>query len=224
MFEYFCKFGVPCLIISDQGSHFRNQLMASMRSLIGYNHVFSTPYHPQTNGIVERFNSTFIPQISKLHDSEHNNWDEYLQAVVFAYNSGAHKTTSYSTYELLYGRAPRLPFHSKPSHLSFPHPHDYLTQLTKTLKIFHQSARALIIQQQTRNQQYYNRNRTDPVYLVGDRVLTRIQGSRGKLDPLFSPSPKIIVESLHPIYIVRDEQTTVESRVHVNDLRPLLNH
>lgn len=222
--EYFCKFGIPCLIISDQGSHFRNQLMASMRSLIGYNHVFSTPYHPQTNGIVERFNSTFIPQISKLHDSEHNNWDEYLQAVVFAYNSGSHKTTNYSPYELLYGRAPRLPFHSKPSHLSFPHPHDYLAQLTKTLKIFHQSARAQIIQQQTRNQQYYNRNRTDPVYLVGDRVLTRIQGSRGKLDPLFSPSPKIIVESLHPIYIARDEQTTVESRVHVNDLRPLLNH
>ena len=40
------------LIISDQGSHFRNQLMYNMRLLIGYNHIFSTPYHPQTNGIV----------------------------------------------------------------------------------------------------------------------------------------------------------------------------
>ena len=221
--EYFCKFGIPCLIISDQGSHFRNQLMTSMRLLIGYNHVFSTPYHPQTNGIVERFNSTFIPQISKLHNSENNNWDEYLQAVVFAYNSGTHRTTNYSPYELLYGRAPRLPFHSKPSHLSFPHPHDYLIQLTKTLKIFHQSARTHIIQQQIRNQNSYNRNRIDPVYHVGDRVLTRVHGSRGKLDPLFSPSPKVVLQVLHPIYIVHDEQTEVDSRVHVSDLRPLVN-
>ena len=69
--EYFCRFGVPCMIISDQGSHFCNQLMTNMSSLIGYNHIFSTAYHPQTNGIVERFNSTFIQQISKLQDSEH---------------------------------------------------------------------------------------------------------------------------------------------------------
>ncbi|CAF2101449.1 unnamed protein product, partial [Rotaria magnacalcarata] len=68
-----------------------------------------TPYHPQSNGIADRFNSTFIPQISKLQDTEDNNWDEYIQAVVFAYNTGVHKTTNYSPYELLYGRQPRPP-------------------------------------------------------------------------------------------------------------------
>jgi hypothetical protein len=220
--EYFCKFGVPCLIISDQGSHFRNQLMSNMRLLIGYNHIFSTPYHPQTNGIVERFNSTFIPQISKLQDSENNNWDEYLQAVVFAYNSGIHKTTKHSPYELLYGRPPRLPFYSKPSHFSFQQPNDYFEQLRKTLKIYHQSARFNIIQQQARNKAYYDRNRTDPFYNIGDRVLTRVHGIKGKLDPIFSPIPKVIIHTLHPIYIVRDEQTNIESRVHVSDLRHII--
>ncbi|CAF5215679.1 unnamed protein product, partial [Rotaria magnacalcarata] len=107
--EYFCKYGVPTVILSDQGSHFRNQLMENIKYLIGYNHIYSTQYHPQTNGMVERFNATFIPQISKLQDTEDNNWDEYLQAVVFAYNTGIHKTTKYSPYELLYGRLPRLP-------------------------------------------------------------------------------------------------------------------
>ncbi|CAF2145949.1 unnamed protein product [Rotaria magnacalcarata] len=114
--EYFSKYGVPTVILSDQGSHFRNQLMENIKYLIGYNHIYSTPYHPQTNGMVERFNAAFIPQISKLQDTEDNNWDEYLHAVVFAYNTGIHKTTKYSPYELLYGRLPRLPFNARPTY------------------------------------------------------------------------------------------------------------
>ena len=127
--DFFCKYGIPSGILSDQGSHFRNQLMENIALLIGYNHIFSTPYHPQTNGIVERFNATFIPQIAKLQDTQHNNWDEYLQAVVFAYNTGIHKSTNYSPFELLYGRSSQLPIHPPPQHFSFSKPIDYFNQL-----------------------------------------------------------------------------------------------
>ncbi|CAF4578843.1 unnamed protein product, partial [Didymodactylos carnosus] len=44
----------------------------------------------QQFGMIERFNATFIPQIAKLQDSEYNNWDEFLDPVVFAYNTGVH--------------------------------------------------------------------------------------------------------------------------------------
>ncbi|CAF4315582.1 unnamed protein product, partial [Didymodactylos carnosus] len=74
--DYFCKFGISLVILSDQGPHFQNMLMQNISKLIGYNHIYSTPYHPQTNGIVERFNATFVPQLAKLQDSEDNNWDE----------------------------------------------------------------------------------------------------------------------------------------------------
>ena len=171
---------------------------------------------------LERFNSTFIPRISKLQDSKNNNWDEYLQAIVFSYNSGIHKTTKYSPYELIYGHPARLPFYSKPSHFSFPQPNDYFEQLKKTLKIYHQSARLNIIQQQARNKAYHDRNRPDPFYNIGDRVLTRVHGTKGKLDPIFSPTAKVIFHALHPIYIVRDEQTKMESRVHVCDIRSII--
>ena len=222
--EHFCKYGIPAVILSDRGSHFHNQLMTNMRSLIGYNHIYSTPYHPQTNGAVERFNSTFVPQISKLQDSQHNNWDEYLQAVVFAYNSGTHKTTNYSPFELLYGRAPRLPIHPQPSHFSFNKPHDYFEQLRKTLRIYHQSARNNIILQQAKNKVYYDKNRMDPIYNLGDTVLTRLHGTKGKLDPLFSLTPKTIIRASHPIYIVQDPASHLESQVHVSDLRPILTN
>ena len=87
--EFFCKFGIPSVILSDRGTHFQNKLMENLQQLIGYNHIYSTSYHPQTNGVVERFNATFVTQISKLQSTQHNNWDEFLQAVVFAYNTGS---------------------------------------------------------------------------------------------------------------------------------------
>ena len=210
--------------MNDRSTHFQNQLMANMRLLIGYNRIYNTPYHPQSNGIVERFNSTFISQISKLQDGEHHNWDEYLQAAVFMYNSGSHKTTKFSPYELVFGHPPRLPIHAKQSHFSFLKSNDYFEQIKKTMKRFHQSARTNILRQQSKNKTYYDKNRLDPKYKVGDRVLTKIQGMKGKLDPRFSITPKVIIHTQYPTYTVRDKITRIESRVHVSDLRPLLIH
>ncbi|CAF4307244.1 unnamed protein product, partial [Rotaria sordida] len=45
--NYICPYGVPLAILSDQGTHFKNQLMESAAKLIGYNHIFSSVYHPQ---------------------------------------------------------------------------------------------------------------------------------------------------------------------------------
>lgn len=62
--ELICKYGVPTVRLSDQGTHFHNQLMKAMSRLIGYEHAYSTTYQPQSNGMIERFNATFIPQIA----------------------------------------------------------------------------------------------------------------------------------------------------------------
>ncbi|CAF1281573.1 unnamed protein product [Rotaria magnacalcarata] len=222
--EYFCKFGIPSVILSDRGSHFQNKLMENLQKLIGYNHIYSTSYHPQTNGVVERFNATFVAQISKLQNSQSNNWDEFLQPVVFAYNTGVHKSTKFSPYELVYGRPARLPIHAQSTQFTFNKPIDYFEQLKKTLRIFHQASKNNILLQQQASQTYYNRHRLNPHLAIGDKVLTRIFGSRAKLDPKFSSIPKIVVETRHPTYIVEDENTHVRSQVHINDLRPIMSY
>ncbi|CAF0827800.1 unnamed protein product [Didymodactylos carnosus] len=107
--EYICKLGVPTVILSDNGTHFQNQLMSALTYLLGHNHIYSTTYHPQTNGTVERFNATFVPQLAKLQDQESNNLDDFLPAVIFAYNTGQHFSTKFSPLQLQYGQVPKLP-------------------------------------------------------------------------------------------------------------------
>jgi hypothetical protein len=219
--EYICKYGVPTVILSDQGTHFHNQLMQAMAKLLGYNHKYSTTYHPQSNGMVERFNATFVPQIAKLQDKEHNNWDEFLSPVVFAYNTGTHSTTNYSPFQLLFGREPRLPADAPATSFIFNKPNDYYEQLKKSMKLIHAHARGNITRKQHHYKARYDKQRPDPHHTINDRVLIRRHGMKSKLEPKFSITPQIIIRDEHPVYVVKDELTLNETRVHINDIRPI---
>ena len=179
--HYICIYGVPSCILSDQGSHFNNQLMTAFTQLLGCHHIKSTPYHPQTNGAIERFNSTFERQLAKLTDQYINNWDDHLKSIVFAYNTGQHATTKSSPYQLQSGRAPNLPPHRLPASFEFSKPNDYFHHFQKAIHIYHQHARDNIKHNQQIYKQYFDQNRNDSHYHVGQQVLKRLSSSPSKL-------------------------------------------
>ena len=220
--EIFCKYGVCSTLLTDQGTHFNNHLMHAFTHLLGYNHIYSTAYHPQTNGVTERFNASLKVQISKLEDKHHNNWDDYLDPVVFAYNTSKHKTTQFSPFELLFGRPPQLPIDPRPPVYIFDRPNLCFDNLQRILKVYHEQAKTNIILQQHYNKTRYDKHRPNPQYDLGDRVFTKIFAARGKLDPRYSSEPHIITHKHHPTYTCQNEITGVEKRFHVSDIRPII--
>ena len=109
LYSIFCRHGVPKRIQSDQGREFVNSLNQHMFHLTGVQHIISTAYHPQTNGLDERFNQTLQRSLLKMIDENQNEWNKYLDSVLFAYRTSKQASTRFSPFFLLYGREPRLP-------------------------------------------------------------------------------------------------------------------
>ncbi|GFV34755.1 retrovirus-related Pol polyprotein from transposon 17.6 [Trichonephila clavipes] len=92
--EIVLRHGAPRVIITDRGAVFRSRLVSSLVDLCNIDHRFTTAYHPQTNGLTERFNKTLSDMLSMYVDVEQKNWDEILPFVTFAYNTAKQETTA----------------------------------------------------------------------------------------------------------------------------------
>ncbi|CAF1608443.1 unnamed protein product, partial [Didymodactylos carnosus] len=103
-------------------------------SRCGVNHIKTTTYHPQTNGLTERFNATLAGSIGTYVNQQQSDWDDYLPFVTFAYNTSKQATTGIEPFKLMYGRDPILPFDAPSSIVQLPQANDYYSQLLKFLQ------------------------------------------------------------------------------------------
>ena len=97
------------ILLSDRGSNFLSQLVKEVCFLMNAKKVFTTSYHPQCDGLVERFNGTLAQSLSMYVSSSQKDWDRYLNPVLFGCRISPSEVTGESTFFLLYGLQPRLP-------------------------------------------------------------------------------------------------------------------
>ncbi|KAH9112967.1 hypothetical protein LEN26_013206 [Aphanomyces euteiches] len=107
--EVLCRFGVPNRLLSDRGSNFISELAESIYATLGIHKLTSAPYHPQSQGLVERFNHTIIQMLKIFVNDHHTDWDTYLPRLLFAYRTSHQETLGDSPYFCLFGRDPTLP-------------------------------------------------------------------------------------------------------------------
>jgi hypothetical protein len=120
LFELMTKFGAPHAIITDRGSSFMAEVLQDYLRLQQTHHYPSTPYHPQTNGAVERAHRVLQGILEPMTLGCRDKWDEFLPVATFVMNSRTHTVTGFSPFQLVYGFSPRMPGDLSPRYIFDP--------------------------------------------------------------------------------------------------------
>ncbi|KAM7281314.1 uncharacterized protein ISCGN_006396, partial [Ixodes scapularis] len=107
--DMFTRYGVLREVLSGRGSAFTSDLMKEVGRLLSVRRLLTTPYHPMSNGLVEKFNGTLKLMLRRMCQERPKDWDRYLPALLFAYREVPQSSLRFSPFELLYGRTVRGP-------------------------------------------------------------------------------------------------------------------
>ena len=102
------RLSVPEEFLSDRGSNFLSAVLKEAFKFLGVHHSKTAPYHPQSNGAVERFHHTLF-QMIRSSSQEGQHWDELLPCLLFACREAPCSTTGFSPFELVFGKHVRGP-------------------------------------------------------------------------------------------------------------------
>jgi transposase InsO family protein len=100
------SYGPPRYLLTYNGTQFNDKFFLAVCRELGIAKIFTTAYHPQTNGQVERLNRTIINSLRGYFERRQNDWDEYTSAITFGYNCRVHSSLNLAPFELILSRPP----------------------------------------------------------------------------------------------------------------------
>ncbi|HBK83636.1 MAG TPA: hypothetical protein DDZ41_08575, partial [Flavobacterium sp.] len=184
--KYFiCCYGTPDIILTDQGSNFKSDLLKRICKLLRIEKIQTSAYHPQSNGALERSHRTLGEYLRNFTNGDSIDWDIWLPCAMFSYNSTPHTSSNYMPFKLLYGCRPNIPS-SLQTNLDVVYNYDdYVSDLRNKLQTSYAIAKNNLIEEKQKSKHYYDKNSKQITFNVGDLVLLKNE-SRTKLEPLWT--------------------------------------
>ncbi len=225
--EFICRFGVPEHLHTDQGRNFEAELIKGICTLLDIKKTRTTPYHPQSDGMIERFNRTLLSMLSTAVDQDQRSWDLQLPLLMLAYRTSMQETTRATPFFLMFGRHAKLPIDiefnlptSNYSSLS-----QYQKRLGEQLQQAYKTVRQHTLVEQTRHKVLYDRQAHGTSYHVGDEVWLHCPAvPRGRSRKLHRPwqGPFTIVKVIgSTVYRIQSSKPPRKRMVvHYNRLKP----
>uniref|UniRef100_A0A9J8BLY2 Gypsy retrotransposon integrase-like protein 1 n=1 Tax=Cyprinus carpio carpio TaxID=630221 RepID=A0A9J8BLY2_CYPCA len=219
------RVGVPSEIITDQGTNFMAKVMKLLYKQLGIQGIRTTPFHPQTDGLVERFNGTLKNMLKKFVDESGRDWDKWIPFLLFAYREVPQCSTGFSPFELLFGRQVRGPLDvlkegwtsEEPAQCSIA---SYILQMRDKLENFRTLAKENLAAAQRRQKVWYDTHARGRNYEPGQKVLLLLPSGTSKLLAKWQ-GPYVVTRKLGPVTyeILCPERKQPKQVLHVNLLR-----
>ena len=214
---------MPSVLLTDQGSNFQSHLMKSMCELFGIEKRRTTPYHPQSEALCERFNGILKSMLRMLVNKSKDNWDDQIPMALLAYRSTKQSSTGVSPFEMLYGRIPKLPAHvdNNTEVRQEKDPIKYVDELRdkqQTLRQFVNNK--LKSAQEKQKKDYDERFKTvkSKRLMPGDTVMLLDNTSRGLSEKYIGPF--MIIDTVNSNCQIRLLLNGKQKQVHYNRLKP----
>lgn len=128
LMDLITSYGVPKYFCSDRGTHFKNKEVDYACKKLGISQIFSSAYHPQTQGMTELMNKIICNSLSHYVNENQKDWSLYYKMIIFAYNTSPSSRLKVSPFYLLHGIEASQPIDNKLT------TEDELFDFTKALK------------------------------------------------------------------------------------------
>ena len=107
--EFVCRHGTPEKLLTDRGRAFIGEMMTNIHQKLGTDPLRTAGFHPETNGITERFNKTMMEMLSMYVSTHQKDWNEILPYIIHAYRTSVHESTMETPFFMMHGREVRMP-------------------------------------------------------------------------------------------------------------------
>ena len=185
-------FGVPEILVSDGAYNLNSAMINDLFDEFGIHKVTSSPYHPQSNGIIERDFRTIKDMIFATVDSYGGDWVSALPMVEIGLRSAQHRTTKASPYEVIFGRKPKLPqFVAENLHFDNLSPKEYIDNLENRRRKLRETIQ--------RSNEEKNMIEVKNLFKVGERVMMKsLPIKKMGVDKARFEGPGVVVSIIDP--------------------------
>ena len=190
-----CPFSAPRVLLSDNGSEFRNELIAEICTQFNIKQTFIVAYHSAGNGLAERCNQKALTVLRTTLRGLLDAWEDHLPQVAACINSSVCESTGHTPHYILYGIEKRFPYEclEKPRSPVY-NIDDYSASQMSNLAHIHRSVRENLQQSRTEMVTKQHKTASPSKLKSGDVVMVQLPKRETKLSPKFV-GPRLVLHN-----------------------------